>query len=251
MDTEKSILKRIQKLLTLSKDKGASKAEAGRAMEMAQRLMTKYNITMANIESDTPASKIKHEYFFSRAVLNPADTEITAILCRFYKVKILYNGNSGMVVIGTPENIEIAKYVHGYLRNVFFKCWNEFKRSANEISAQAERPEGRDGAKHASQFKNTCLRPNKADYYFGLRCGIYERMEQAEKDTLFGEGEESRQNYELALSNNEHELEVYIKNTFRVIGESRRRQGKRMDATSYRAGREKGATLQINQAIKA
>ena len=38
MDTEKPILKRIQKLLTLSKDKGASKAEAERAMEMAQRL---------------------------------------------------------------------------------------------------------------------------------------------------------------------------------------------------------------------
>ena len=157
MNIEKPILKRIQKLLTLSKDKGASKAEAERAMEMAQRLMTKYNITMANIENDTPASKIKHEYFFSRAVLNPADTEITAILCRFYKVKILYNGNSGMVVIGTPENIEIAKYVHGYLRNVFFKCWNEFKRSANEISAQAERPEGRDGAKHASQITTSGL----------------------------------------------------------------------------------------------
>ena len=60
MNIEKSILKRIQKLLTLSKDKGASKAEAERAMEMAQRLMTKYNITMANIENDTPASKIKH-----------------------------------------------------------------------------------------------------------------------------------------------------------------------------------------------
>ena len=39
-----------------------------------------------------------------------------------------------MVVIGTPENIEIAKYVHGYLRKVFFKCWNEFKRSANDTS---------------------------------------------------------------------------------------------------------------------
>ena len=36
MNIEKSILKRIQKLLTLSKDKGASKAEAERAMEMAQ-----------------------------------------------------------------------------------------------------------------------------------------------------------------------------------------------------------------------
>jgi hypothetical protein len=76
-------------------------------------------------------------------------------------------------------------------------------------------------------------------------------MEQSEKEALSVEKEESLQNYELALSNNEHELEVYIKNTFRVIGESRRRQGTRMDAISYRAGREKGATLQINQAIKA
>lgn len=30
----------------------------------------------------------------------------------------------------------------------------EFKRSANEISAEAERPAGRDGAKHASQIDN-------------------------------------------------------------------------------------------------
>lgn len=103
MDTEKPILKRIQKLLTLSKDKGASKAEAERAMEMAQRLMTKYNITMANIEDDTPASKIKHEYFFSRAVLNPADTEITAILCRFYKVKSYITEILEWWLLGLPK----------------------------------------------------------------------------------------------------------------------------------------------------
>ena len=225
MGTEKSILKRIQKLLTLSKDKGASKGGSRKSNGNGSTAYDKIQYHYGEYRKRYSRIKDKTQILLLEAVLNPADTEITAILCRFYKVKILYNGNSGMVVIGTSENIEIAKYVHGYLRKVFFKCWNE--------------------------FKNTCLRPNKADYYFGLRCGIYERMEEAEKDTLSGEGEESRQNYELALSNNEHELEVYIKNTFRVIGESRRRQGKRMDATSYRAGREKGATLQINQAIKA
>ena len=112
MDTEKPILKRIQKLLTLSKDKGASKAEAERAMEMAQRLMTKYNITMANIENDTPASKIKHEYFFSRAVLNPADTEITAILCRFYKVKILLLIYHLLYLDNMYSNLSLYKLVY-------------------------------------------------------------------------------------------------------------------------------------------
>ena len=57
MDTEKPILKRIQKLLTLSKDKGASKAEAERAMEMAQRLMTKYNGN-----GSTAYDKIQYHY---------------------------------------------------------------------------------------------------------------------------------------------------------------------------------------------
>ena len=126
--TTNSIIKRIKKLLTLANNSGATEAEAKNAMAMAQRLMTRYNISVANVGDEKPKQNIRHEEYFTRkGGLNPADKEITVILKRFYKVKILFNGGRGLVMVGTPEDIEIAKYVHGYLRGVFFKCWNDYK----------------------------------------------------------------------------------------------------------------------------
>ena len=81
MDIEKSILKRIQKLLALAKDKGASPAEAESAMAMAQRLMTKYGIEMANISDDSPKSSI------STSILHQKGAES----CRQLIINILLN----------------------------------------------------------------------------------------------------------------------------------------------------------------
>ena len=225
--TTDSIIKRIKKLLTLANNSGATEAEAKNAMAMAQRLMTKYNISMANVGNDKPSERnIRHEQYFTRkGSLNPADKEITVILNKFYKVKILFSGGCSLVMVGTPEDIEIAKYVHGYLRAVFFKCWNE--------------------------YKETAAFPNKADYYFGLQTGICERMQEAENSAKSEETEEACKNYELVLVNNKEAIRSYIYDTFGKLGRSRRRSSSRMDANSFYAGKAKGSTVQINQAIKA
>ena len=226
-NTTNSIIKRIKKLLTLANNSGATEAEAKNAMAMAQRLMTKYNISMANVGSDKPSERnIRHEQYFTRkGKLNPADKEIAVILNKFYKVKILFSGGCSLVMVGTPEDIEIAKYVHGYLRAVFFKCWNTFKDS--------------------TAF------PNKADYYFGLQTGICERMQEAENSAKSEETQEACKNYELVLVNNKEAIANYIYDTFGKLGKSRRRSTSRMDANSFYAGKAKGSTVQINQAIKA
>lgn len=222
-----SIIKRIKKLLTLANNSGATEAEAKNAMAMAQRLMTKYNISMANVGSDKPSERnIRHEQYFTRkGSLNPADKEIAVILNRFYKVKILFNGGCSLVMVGTPEDIEIAKYVHGYLRTVFFKCWNS--------------------------FKETVAFPNKADYYFGLQTGICERMQEAENSAKSEETQEACKKYELVLVKNKEAIANYIYDTFGKLGRSRRRSASRMDANSFYAGKAKGSTISINQAIKA
>lgn len=225
-NTTDSIIKRIKKLLTLANNSGATEAEAKNAMAMAQRLMTKYNISVANVGDEKPKQNIRHEEYFTRkGSLNPADKEITVILKRFYKVKILFNGGRGLVMVGTPENIEIAKYVHGYLRSVFFKCWNE--------------------------YKSTAAFPNKADYYLGLQVGISERMTEAENSAKSEETREACEKYELAIINNREAFKSYIFETFGKLGISRRRASNRTDANSFYAGKAKGATVQINQAIKA
>lgn len=226
-NTTDLIIKRIKKLLTLANNSGATEAEAKNAMAMAQRLMTKYNISMANVGNDKPSERnIRHEQYFTRkGSLNPADKEIAVILNRFYKVKILFNGGCSLVMVGTPENIEIAKYVHGYLRAVFFKCWNS--------------------------FKETVAFPNKADYYFGLQTGICEKMHEAENSAKSEETQEACKNYELVLVKNKEAISNYIYDTFGKIGKSRRRSASRMDANSFYAGKAKGSTISINQAIKA
>ncbi len=226
-NTTDLIIKRIKKLLTLANNSGATEAEAKNAMAMAQRLMTKYNISMANVGNDKPSERnIRHEQYFTRkGSLNPADKEIAVILNRFYKVKILFNGGCSLVMVGTPENIEIAKYVHGYLRAVFFKCWNS--------------------------FKETVAFPNKADYYFGLQTGICEKMHEAENSAKSEETQEACKNYELVLVKNKEAISNYIYDTFGKLGKSRRRSASRMDANSFYAGKAKGSTISINQAIKA
>lgn len=226
-NTTNSIIKRIKKLLTLANNSGATEAEAKNAMAMAQRLMTKYNISMANVGSNKPSERnIRHEQYFTRkGSLNPADKEIAVILNRFYKVKILFSGGCSLVMVGTPEDIEIAKYVHGYLRAVFFKCWNS--------------------------FKETVAFPNKADYYFGLQTGICERMQEAENSAKSEETQEACKKYELVLVKNKEAIANYIYDTFGKLGRSRRRSASRMDANSFYAGKAKGSTISINQAIKA
>lgn len=225
-NTTDSIIKRIKKLLILANNSGATEAEAKNAMAMAQRLMTKYNISVANVGDDNTKQNIRHEEYFTRkGSLNPADKEITVILKRFYKVKILFNGGRGLVMVGTPENIEIAKYVHGYLRSVFFKCWNE--------------------------YKSTAAFSNKADYYLGLQVGISERMTEAENSAKSEETREACEKYELVISNNSEAIKSYIFETFGKLGRSRRRASGRTNADSFYAGKAKGATVQINQAIKA
>jgi len=229
MEIEKAIMKKIQKLLTLAKDKGATEAEAKNAMAMAQRLMTKYNIETANLGEDAPKASVRHESFFNRkGSFNPADQYVMSILQQFYKVRILFSNGTdgnGIIIIGSPDDIEIAKYVHGYLRSVFFKCWNE--------------------------YKSTAAFPHKADYYLGLQVGISERMTEAENSAKSEETREACEKYELSIINNREAIKSYIFETFGKLGRSRRRASGRTNADSFYAGKAKGSTVQINQAIKA
>lgn len=229
MDNEKYIIKKIQKLLNLAKGKNATEGEVKNAMEMAQRLMTKYKISIANLgdSAEKPDMAIKHEEFFSRkGGLNPADTCIINILLRFYRVRVLTTnnfGSKGMMLVGTPEDIEIAKYVHGYLRRTFFECWNNYKK---------ENPRG-----------------DRASYYRGLSYGIIDRLEEAEKQAKAEESENACKNYEIVLANTTEAINSYVNETFGKYLKSERHRRTTSDGASYHAGFAKGKTIAINKAI--
>lgn len=228
MDTTTSIIKKIKKLLTLANNKGATKSEAENAMAMAQKLMTKHKISIANIDTSEKGNiDINHESYFKRSATNPADNFIMIILQEFYNIRVIYRAgrnSSEIILIGTPEDIEIAKYIHAYLRNIFFKLWNDYKR--------------------------TNPTANRKSFYFGVYKGFSDKMRTAQAEEKAKASKKRQEKFEIVLVNTKDAINKYVNDTFKNLQTSRARRGS-VDSNSYDAGRTRGANISINKAIHA
>ena len=230
MTTNKDILEKIRKLLRLADtSRGATESEAQLALAKAQELMTRHNIDSALLRMERGESG--HGFAVDKGkvdlpkTLNPADLMILSLLQGHFNVKtiLMPNGRGTPVdIIGSPADIDFAIYVFQYLRQTFFRCWNEFKRV------------------HAN--------PDKASYYRGLRDGLNTALKEAKQraEESYGSGE--RQTYGLVLVDQQAAIKQYVDEHY---GKLRKRSGARrkMHSGSYTAGESKGRTIQINRPL--
>lgn len=230
MTTNKDILEKIRKLLRLADtSRGATESEAQLALAKAQELMTRHNIDSALLrmergEAGSGFTVDKGKVDLPKT-LNPADLMILSLLQGHFNVKtiLMPNGRGTPVdIIGSPADIDFAIYVFQYLRQTFFRCWNEFKRV------------------HAN--------PDKASYYRGLRDGLNTALKEARQraEESYGSGE--RQTYGLVLVDQQAAIKQYVDEHY---GKLRKRSGARrkMHSGSYTAGESKGRTIQINRPL--
>lgn len=129
------ILGKIQKLLSLAQSSNRHEAEL--AMTRVQELLLKHNISL--METENNRNYIKKQ--IGRVGKgNPIKSFIGTILGKFFFVEVLWAlgydqviNKSGRIleIYGTPENVEMAEYVHGYLHNISEALWNEHKRHKN------------------------------------------------------------------------------------------------------------------------
>ena len=78
-----------------------------------------------------------------------------------------------MDIIGAPADIDFAIYAFNFLRETFFRCWNE--------------------------FKTTRTNPDRASYYRGLRDGLHAELKAAKRRAEESYGDGDRQTYALAV----------------------------------------------------
>ena len=126
------IAERIARLLALAESSNVHEAEA--AMAAAQRLLLKHNIelrtaraaqgyswkhlgvpTGRTTEAERVLSLILGKHFFVEAIWVPV-----------YRAALGKRG-SMLEICGSPENVEIAEYVHGYLVQTAARLWEEHK----------------------------------------------------------------------------------------------------------------------------
>lgn len=137
------IFSRIAKLLALAESQNEHEAHA--AMAAAQRLMLKHNIDVAEKHYETTYS-YRHLGEPTGRV-SEAQRVLSGILTSHFFVEAIWipvyrplEGKRGKVleICGTPENLEIAEYVHGFLFDTAARLWKEH-REARGLASNRDR----------------------------------------------------------------------------------------------------------------
>jgi hypothetical protein len=137
------ILRRITRLLALAGSANLHEAEL--AMSTAQKLMLKHNLEVAVaaaaegyafLQLGTPSQRVEG-----------AEHILAGLLGRHFFVDPIWvpaydvaRGKSGRVLelVGTPSNLEVARYVHGFLLETAERLWREHQRQ-HGIAKNTER----------------------------------------------------------------------------------------------------------------
>ena len=231
MKPQSDILDKIRKLLRLAdRSRGSTENEAKVALAKAQELMTRHNIDsvlfrMEHGESATASFKVDKGKVDLPKTLNPADLLILSLLQSHFNVRtILMPGGRGTPVdiIGAPEDVDFAIYAFNFLRETFFRCWNEFKR--------------------------TRTNPDKASYYRGLRDGINIELKAAKQRAEESYATDQQQTYALVVVDQTAAISRYVDEHYGKL-RNRASRARRVDSSSYFAGETKGRTIQINRPL--
>ena len=131
-DSDRRVGERIARLLALAESPNVHEAEA--AMAAAQKLLLKHNL-------DLRAARASQGYVWRHLGVpsgrtTEAERALSLILERFFFVDVIWvsvyrvrEGRRGSVleICGTPENVDIAEYVHSYLLTTAERLWREHK----------------------------------------------------------------------------------------------------------------------------
>jgi len=131
--TRSRVVARIQKLLALAESPERHEAEA--AMRTARRLLLKHNLSVAEARSET---RYTWQQLGKPSGRVPTHERILAgLLGQHFFVSCVWvhafdpaRGRRGRLleIAGTPENLEIASWVHGWLLETAERLWRDHKR---------------------------------------------------------------------------------------------------------------------------
>ena len=233
-DTNKpksEVLDKIRKLLRLAdRSRGSTENEAKVALAKAQELMTRHNIDsalfrMEHGESGGAAFTVNKAKVDLPKTLNPADFMILSLLQTHFNVRtiLMHDGKGTPVdIIGAPEDVDFAIFSFNYLRQTFFRCWNEFKKTA--------------------------WKPDKASYYRGLRDGINAELKAAKQRAEESYATGQRQTYALVVVDQTAAITRYVDEHYGKL-RTRTHRTRSVNSESYFAGETKGRTIQINRPL--
>lgn len=127
-----SIIERIKKLLRLGADARGNAHEAERALQLAFELAEKHRVDVESLELDEKTARVVHERWHTGRRFDRIRRAVFSLLQTFFHVTVCLSG-AEMIVVGRPQDITIARYVHDFLLRTAREClraWEAAEKSA-------------------------------------------------------------------------------------------------------------------------
>jgi Protein of unknown function (DUF2786)/SprT-like family len=215
------VLRRIMRLLALADSPNLHEAEA--AMNEARRLMLVYNIDAAATAA-TDGYRFRHVGQV-KARTDASERILAGILGRHFFVSVIWvpsylprqaRAGYALELCGTPANLDVAEYVHGFLTDTAQRLWRDHKR-AHGIRSDRER-------------RSFCA---------GVMAGFNEKL---------GEGERQSQSQGL-ICHADAQRDAYLRRRYPRIKSRNARASVRPQA--YEHGKDAGRQVELHRPISA
>lgn len=230
---ENVIIEKIKKLMAHAESAKAmgSIAEAEAFAAKVQKLLNEYNLSRADITEDEARAEIIHDEMPAKVpgIGGRSSFDVMSVIARFNWCKAYTMGNASnnkMIIVGSPENIGVCRYIHSVVMNAFL---NVGKEKYKEYCAQTTSPVGKD------TFMRTFLK--------GCADGLYAKF-KAERD----EFEKSNQNSTAIIRTNDIVISDYVSQTWGGSGKGRRTSYSNAGG-AYHSGKETGKNVTITKGV--
>lgn len=211
------LIDKIRKLLRLSDSPNENEAKL--AMEKALEIAQQHGIELSKITTEVKTNSISDESIQMGQRLPIVGNYVFCILNKFFNVKVLTSGSRAMgksvILVGTPENISIAKHIYTFLSGVMEDSWKTYYNSRNIP---------------LSERKN---------YYLGFFTELSRKLEENKKKV-----ESVNTNLGLMVINNSKAIEDYTNNKWNNLKKGKGLAGNYSD--SFYDGVEKGKETNLH-----
>lgn len=125
---EKEVAERVKKLLALSKSSNIHEAQL--AAEKAREYLTKYGMTLTDVEiqtADMIRDEVRTPYHSPgwenqyRKTINLWQSRLFGVMIRYYFIHVVTDNQGTAYFMGARTDVEVARYVYLYLCNEIFR----------------------------------------------------------------------------------------------------------------------------------
>lgn len=126
------IIEKIRKLLAMTEENGCSENEAMIAALKAQKLMAEYNLSIADVDTETSKQTIKeHEFYCGKG--DKWKYRLASVIARNFCCKTYFLNKTTIVFYGYEKDAKIATDVFKFLFNtgnkLADKCYYEYYKN--------------------------------------------------------------------------------------------------------------------------